>query len=156
MFALTISVMKTSYLNQENSNIWDLTEYTEEVIEYISGFVVKKLKIFVMCFKCIQLLEDEEMYSRLWTRKKYGKLTKASMFVIDICNQGEKSFRLLKSTVNLLSNHFNAVKILIMRTMIDLPRAIFENIGDHFYDEEPLSNHGYDIAKLILQAYFKI
>ncbi|XP_044746269.1 uncharacterized protein LOC123307864 isoform X3 [Coccinella septempunctata] len=32
----------------------------------------------------------------------------------------------------------------------------FKNYGDHFYDEEPLSNHGYALAKMILQAYFKI
>lgn len=38
--------------------------------------------------------------------------------------------------------------------MIDLPGDIFQNYGDHFYDEKSLSNHGYALAKWILLVYY--
>ena len=80
------------------SDAWNLTDYVEDIVSYISGFVVKGLKKFVNCSKCLNYLESEESASLLQKRKTFGRLVKASKFVINLCKEGEKFFRFFKTT----------------------------------------------------------
>lgn len=61
-------------LNDYSSAAWNLTMYTEDVVAYISGFVVRALKKCVTCAQCLALLETDEVLSSLQKRKQFGNL----------------------------------------------------------------------------------
>ncbi|CAH1156107.1 unnamed protein product [Phaedon cochleariae] len=140
-----------------SSNVWNMTLYNEDVIGYTAGFVVRKIKPNVHCNLCLIMLETDENISALQLRKTYGRLIKASEFVINVCKEGEKCLRSFKSSSNLFSREFGNLKnFLIIKTIQNLPTNIYNSFEDHFYDEEPLSNHGYVLTKLILDSFFHI
>ena len=71
----------------------NLSEYTEEVLAYVSGAVVKSLKKKIHCPVCLMNLELEkevQSFSSLQRRKAYDKLTSASYDVFTIIKVAEK------------------------------------------------------------------
>lgn len=45
--------------------VWHLTCYVEDVIAYIAGFVIKKIKKVVSCSECFDMLEVHQTFSKL-------------------------------------------------------------------------------------------
>nr|CAI5861021.1 unnamed protein product [Callosobruchus analis] len=149
-------MMKSAYLNTPS---WDLTDYTKDVVGYISGFVVKQVKKVITCSKCLCLIETVHSLSVLQVRKEYSQLTKASSIVIEICKAGEKYFRFLHKTVNIFNKKLcNLLTLLITNTntMCNLPIEVYDGFGDHFYDEDPLTGHATTLFKLLLKKYFTL
>lgn len=140
-----------------NSNVWTLTTYIEDVVGYIAGFVVRSLKKCVTCVKCLHLLEGTQHFSFLQKVKEYGNLVKASYFVIQICKEGEKMFRLLNKVSKLPhKNVHNYEKIFINKTFQALPSNIYDHFTDHLFEDDPIDGHAPSLIKLILKVYFKI
>nr|CAI5839609.1 unnamed protein product [Callosobruchus analis] len=46
-------------------NIWHLTLYLEDVVAYIAGFIVKRLKKETKCLECLEILETSDTISKL-------------------------------------------------------------------------------------------
>lgn len=67
--------------NLENS----LSEYTNEVIMYIAGFISKRIGKYLRCKKCQEQLTDLKTLSSLQVLKCRGALTNASPDVIEMC-----------------------------------------------------------------------
>nr|CAH7721060.1 unnamed protein product [Callosobruchus chinensis] len=97
------SVKDNLAVYQSSSFAWNLTVYTENVVQYISGFVVKTLKKCVTCAKCTKILESATVISSLQKRKQYGNLVKASDLVINVCTAAEKYFRFFHKTTNIFN-----------------------------------------------------
>lgn len=47
-------------IHDYNSDMWNLTDYVQDVSSYIAGFVVRALKRCITCNKCKTLLEGDE------------------------------------------------------------------------------------------------
>lgn len=139
------------------SRAWDLTSYTDNIITYMAGFVVKKIKNSIVCGICFDLIENNEAKSAnflLQNRKKYGNLQQASDFVINVCRIAEKCLRYAKANGSIFKKN---IKIqLIYLTKRNLPLNILDSFHEHILDHEPLNNHGMQILNLILEIYFKI
>lgn len=143
--------------NYLGSNAWDLTIYSEDIVSYISGYVVKSMKKSVSCSKCLALLETNVSKSLLLERKKYGKLIKSSDLVRETCTTAERFFRFFHSTKNIFNKNIkNVSDILILNTLKLLPSSIWNCFGDHVFDDEIFSDHHIQLVKLILKQYFKI
>lgn len=139
------------------SKSWNLTIYTEDVVAYIAGFVVKGLKRTIGCLKCLNLLDANDSPSQLLLRKKYGKLTLASALVVDTCKVAEKLFRFFQSTMDLYNKRAkNLLELLVTQTMNVLPSSILDNFGDHIYDDDSITGHHFDLIKSILKSFFKL
>lgn len=133
---------------------WDLTVYTEDVVAYIAGFVVKVIKKCVS-YKCLILLEGTDNVSVLQERKKYGRLVNASNTVVKICTLAEKHFRFFNETSGIFNkNNKNLIATLIQSTMQKLPSNILDDFGSHVFDDEVIDGHVVTLLKLILQKYF--
>ncbi|CAH2087580.1 unnamed protein product [Euphydryas editha] len=65
-------------------------EYTQSVLEYISGFVTRKLSRQIKCEMCLALLIGDENLRSLISKKTRGGLKHASSGVIEIVNKTEK------------------------------------------------------------------
>lgn len=148
-------INKYKYLN---SQTWDLTLYAEDIVGYISGFIIRKLKNCVSCPKCLTLLESDISTSHLQKRKTYGKLVKASDLVISICKSGEKFFRFFLKTENIFNKKIdNLIQLLTTHTMTNMSHSILtDNFDDHFYDGDVMNGHASLLSKLILKHYFKL
>lgn len=139
------------------SDAWNLTCYVEDIVSYISGFVIKGLKKIVNCSDCLINLESNEPLSNLQQRKTYGKLVKASKFVVGICREGENFFRFFNATKGIFNKkNKDLINILVTHTLNTINPSAFEVFGDHMYDDVVLSEHPIYISKLILKSYFNI
>ncbi|GBN12744.1 DNA transposase THAP9, partial [Araneus ventricosus] len=96
-----------------------LSEYVEDVVAYISGFVQRKLISAIKCEECSDaLIYDEnsaENSYRLINRKNKGGLIKPSKDVYQLCKIGEKSFRIIQAAGKITSK--NVLELLIADSM---------------------------------------
>lgn len=139
------------------SSAWHLTEYVEDTVGYISGFVVKTLKKCVTCSTCKNLLECEHILSPLQIRKQYGNLVKASKLVIDICKAAEKYFRFFEKTTNIFNKNIkNLINILVKNTFETLSSSILIQFADHHLEDDPIDGHAFGLIKKILGCYFNL
>jgi hypothetical protein len=70
-----------------------ISEYTNDVITYICGYIARKLKNKINCAECSSQLVDENSVSKLISRKDRGGLIKPSVSVIEICKIAEMIFK---------------------------------------------------------------
>uniref|UniRef100_A0ABD2WXR8 Uncharacterized protein n=1 Tax=Trichogramma kaykai TaxID=54128 RepID=A0ABD2WXR8_9HYME len=84
------------------SMLGKLNMYTDEVIAYVSGAVVKSVRKKIACQDCIENLTLEKgrhSLSSLEVRKTYGTLKSESEDVIFVCRTAEKVFKVQTSLV---------------------------------------------------------
>lgn len=137
-------------------NNWYLTEYAEEVITYISGYVARSVEKKINCSFCKELLiskaQEDTCTNKLLKRKNRGGLYLASPDVIKICKNAEKTLRLNRDKLFKTKNILN---VLICQSLGTLPSSVF-NINEHIYDQSPLFDHRNQIIKQILQSFFNV
>lgn len=127
--------------------------YTTNVVEYISGFVSRKLIKQINCEICVrELITDNISISSLLTRKNRGRLTKPSSDVVKICIAAE-------GVVKTMSN-LSCSDLLVKMTSLGLRNLdmlnLFPSLKDHSHDQDPLCGHILQLTKLILITYFTI
>lgn len=131
-----------------------LSEYTTDIIAYISGAVVKIIKKKIkceLCLKGLELGEKEEALSVLQRRKSYGNLISASEDVIVVCKTAEKILRLQESYYEKY-----LLEKLILKCLHGLQiNSLFVKY-EHIFELAPLSDHKIQLIKLILNQYFQI
>lgn len=133
-----------------SSSSWNLTDYSENVVSYIAGFVIKSLKKCVTCLNCRVILEGEETYSLLQKRKQFGKLVNASKTVVSICKAAEKYFKFFMKIHGLLNkNTDNLLNHLVLSTFRTLNSDILDEFKDHLYDGTPPESHGFKLPQQI-------
>lgn len=143
--------------NYASSASWHLTDYVEDIVSYISGFVVKSLKKCVTCFTCKLLLECEHTVSALQMRKRYGRLVNASILVIDICKAAEKYFRFFHKTTNIFNKNIkNLIQVLVKNTFETLSSSILIEFHNHHLEDDPIDGHAFELIKKILRSYFNL
>lgn len=54
------------------SDMWHLTTYIEDIVGYIAGFVVHRLKNVITCNECFTILQENEPSNSLTLRKSRG------------------------------------------------------------------------------------
>lgn len=144
------------YLSTAN---YHLSNYAVDVIGYMAGFVIRSIVKKISCRKCCLVLREENIiHSNLQIWKSYGKLQKASKFVISLCKLAEQNLRILdiSSKINYVMNTKNIKTKLINTCLRYLPLNIYDLFGDHRFDSEPLADHCLIISKLILEKYIDI
>lgn len=143
--------------NFENLNNYEL-KYIDDVIHYITGFVIKKLYKQITCTICLKLLtnnKDVPQQLSLLDIKNKGGLVKPTKDVVYICKIAEKIFRTFQHTLPSIKN--NIIEYLTIKATSKLEiQNIFPEISEHILDQSPLDNHLLQIIKFILQYYFKV
>lgn len=144
---------ETKNIIQSTIQSWKLTPYVCDIVAYISGFVVKTLKKCVVCLECVKIMECDEVISLLQQRKQYGNLTKASRFVINLCQEAEWCVRVVKNSRNILSHKIGINHFIVTSTIKNLDRCIYNVFEQHQLDDDLWSNHSTLLVKLILRKY---
>lgn len=136
-----------------------ISEYSENVVVYIAGFVVKQISKKMLCDKCEESLYGDNSGSNLTflLRKNNGGLVIPSDDIVRVC-------RLCESTIRLLLKQNNGVPpkgpvscIVRKEVMKHLNLSnMFLHLHDHALENEFPENHILRIVKLTIDMYIKI
>lgn len=142
----------------------DLSEISENVVAYIAGFVVKKIKKIIFCNECQIILEEsraslDDTYFNLLKQKNRGGLLRPSSDVIKICMVVEKKIRLLMSiNSNKIPKESNFLEVFVSEVASSIlhNKKMFQQIDDHIFDHGLMENPRCKIIKYIISIYAKI
>ncbi|KAJ8735622.1 hypothetical protein PYW07_007242 [Mythimna separata] len=129
-----------------------LTTYTKEIISYIGGFVVRKLRKVIKCEDCIQALVSDK-YLGLIFKKDKGGLIYPSRDVIKVCTLAERIFRIHSHKGISCFTQKNLLPSLILATF---KRCQDVFINDHFDSQPFIGNHKVLLIKAISMHYFEL
>lgn len=127
-----------------------LSRFSEDVVAYIGGYIVRIVSKQLTCDGCLDILLDDEASSILIIIKDNGGLLRPSSFVIRLLCSAEEAFRLDQSKCRKLSVEgivLKSFKCFIFKHGNKLRRC-------QHYLEEP--NHILSLAKVILRKYVNI
>jgi len=134
----------------EDINFNNELMYVDEVIQYIAGFIVRKLYKQITCNVCLKLLPDDKMIPKqlsLLDIKNRGFLTKPTRDMTYLCKTAEITFRTFQQT--LPSIKYDIIKYLTIKETSKLQIAnIFNDISEHILDQSPLDNHLLQLIKM--------
>lgn len=141
--------------NLENNNllsVYQHSNFINDVVAYIAGFVVRKIKKTILCDICAVEIEVGLSESKLLDRKNNGGLIKTSHDVIQICKIAERTIKHFQAIDK--SNVINKITLEAMKNInID---KYFTNLSLHILDQEPLNNHVLQLIKIIINIYCKL
>lgn len=128
--------------------------YICNVVEYIAGFVARRLVRSIGCKICAEsLITSTDLYSALLLdRKNRGGLIKPHPSVTTICKVAEVIFR---TSTNFCRG--NVIEKMVIASMRKLNySSLFPQLSDHMLDQNPLNNHFLQLVRSILKTYFTI
>lgn len=134
-----MDVVDTKFELQDSviyENLLDLSLFQANVVEYIAGYVVKKVSGKLDCKICIEMLtENSTKMSLISIRDFGGKLKYPSSYVTQILTTSEKIIR-VELKQNHLSNAFSFDKIVlkILSDFVNLHKNTFSKLDEHCYE----------------------
>lgn len=126
--------------------------YVDDVIKYISGYVVRKLIRQDICHICSSFLTTKSTDSILITVKNRGNLIFPSEDVIKITRCCEI---VIRSNYNVIRTRKNIKTILIMKVFTDVCHAVFNDnvMTEHILQQDVFDNHRIELIKRIITTY---
>ncbi|XP_064460284.1 uncharacterized protein LOC135370468 [Ornithodoros turicata] len=124
-----------------------LSRFSEDIVAYIGGYVVRIVSSKLTCNGCLDTLLDDETSSVLIMLRDNGGLVKPSSFVTRLLCCAQQTFRLEK---------LRSVKLVVRVIVLKSFNHFILTHGDKLplcqhYAEEP--DHIISLAKVILQKY---
>lgn len=136
----------------------NLSLYISDIIEYIAGFVVRKIKSTVQCEICLKAIQSDTSSGNFVNIKNYSNVKQAltipSTDVIHICKIAEAEIRLLEKTDHLVQK--NILQKLIIKIMRNVRSSVFSEYYEHMYDNNVESNHIIHLIKIISFHYCNV
>lgn len=148
-------------LTEETSNI-----FRENIVHYVAGFVVTKLRKQLKCQTCLTALDERchplgsHNYSRVDTKtllliKDNGGLCYPSPSVVKLCSLTENVIRQLGTIKGSAKNIHLKIECLVLRQLIT--RDIFPTLTQHMFDDELGCQHHLNVlTKKIIKIYLNI
>jgi len=133
-----------------------LSEYSQEIIIYIAGFIVRYFTKHIICEICVESLTDNNKTGTLIHLKDRGSLLYPSQSVVNICKETEKVIRFyIKEQHAIISNTYNAnyIAYCVLRNLN--MNNIFTDLITHSNDQNVLTCHRVQLVKSIILKYVK-
>jgi len=125
-----------------------------DIVEYIAGFVVKKLKTKINCNECVKALLSDSSNNFLLNIKNQGRLIKPSTDVVKLCKLSETIF---KSHQNEIKCKKDIISYLTIKASSKIQiSTLFSSLSVHILDQSPLDNHLLQIVTFIFKTYFTL
>lgn len=149
MLHSSFNILEDDYSKKDK---WVESEYLDDIIKHIAGFIVYSLKKKIHCKQCLNMLvlnnSDKSKFSEL---KNRGNLSFASNDVTLIRRYTERILSFHKDSLLMKNIYFKIVS----ETLKILPPATFHN-NNHILEPEPLYDHRQQFIYLIVQNYIDI
>ncbi|KAG8174446.1 hypothetical protein JTE90_027101 [Oedothorax gibbosus] len=141
-----------------------LSECSKDIVQYIAGFVTKKLLKTLKCQECLNavrldgIMEDDISAQPLISFKSLGNLVHPSKEVTKICIETEKFFRECVVKTSFFEEKKKLVCLPNMTKVYEhvCSRSYFPNLIAHQFDSDPLDNHLLHLIRAIVQTYMKV
>jgi hypothetical protein len=137
-----------------------LSEYCNNIIVYVSGYVVKKLLRKVNCPDCaLSLVEENEVleHSLFLSQRDKGGLKKPSKDVVSVCTFTEKCIRselaVCKGKLR-TGNIGNRITTLVLKHTLEKP--VFLNLSSHVLESLLPENHVLSLIKAIVKEFLNL
>lgn len=142
-----------------------LSNFTENVVAYIAGFVVKNIKKIIKCNVCLSVMEEERQasvdldYFKLLHRKDraaaFSGLIKPSADVVKCCMFTERKIKqIMGLTNNLMPKEKNFMDVFVTSISGTLfeERKLFCSLENHVFDISMYEmNHKMKLIKFIVK-----
>lgn len=128
----------------------EISGFKENVINYVSGFIVKKIKCKTDCYNCIKSLESGQKAGLTSLREidqTNSKLVYASEFVVKVVKLAEQI------VIGELEKNWLQKKYFFDFINIKICNAFVSLFGNIF---KLMDNHSYDLMKKIVSCYVSI
>ena len=129
------------------------SEYKDNVVTYMSGYVQKALESKIGCVYCAEKLkEDEKESCKMIKKKDFGGLTKPSLNVNTVVHICDKLLRQMIKESNILQERNVMQKLTagVISVLNQKALTVFSNF-DHSDDPSVLQKHSIIIVKKIIQ-----
>jgi hypothetical protein len=143
-------------------NVLDVTrlsDYVEDVVSYIAGWVVRKILPRIKCNDCREALISTAAtkdHCLLLELRNRGGLYHPSRDVVIIARRTEKAIRhFLGGTMATTNNvHYAEIEKTVLQS---LPSHLFSDYENHFLDSlYDISSHYISLSKCICRAYINV
>lgn len=142
-------------------NYGRLSEFKFGLITYIAGYVVRMVTPKIHCPECVAALTDDvptdTVGAQFMRLKNRGGLVKASVSVVDVCEETEKCFqRMHNVTKGQLPRAAQIVPAIASSVLAEVGIRSFVTLHNHMFDSTPDSNHIFNLIKCVSQSYCQI
>lgn len=138
-----------------------LDSLVENVVVYVSGWVVRKVMKQLDCDQCRECLVTTSLPSSLsssyclLTLKNNGGLVVPSAGVVHICNTAEKIIRQMIGINK--ANNTVTTQSMICRVLASLGPGDILNMGEHMIDtQDGIDNHHFRLIRRVIAGYLTI
>jgi len=132
--------------------VYQNSNYINDVIGYIAGFVVRCILKRIQCQVCANEIKSQETNSLLLNKKNRGGLTMANADVVNKCQIAEHTVREYSENSNHMSIDYFVLKSI---SILNIDKY-FINLTNQIMDQEPLNNHLLQMIRLILKTFITI
>jgi len=134
------------------------TEYKNEVITYLAGYIARKLMKTLHCVECVGALIEQNADTKnnynLINIKNRGSLIYPSKDLVYISKKIENTIRHYLCENETLSNfNMNTFVCKVMEELIHI--NIFPELKEHVNDQSFSSNHVNHLLRIIIESYTK-
>lgn len=141
------------------TNVTEISEFSNNIIEYIAGYIVKQLQKKLYCEECLRVLTIQSSNTNNFVYAvNRGGLIQPTQDVITICIKCE---RIIRHNLHISSNTMISKKLdetyltnNVLQSLFDT--NLFESLREHTYDQTPMENHILHLMRAIVQKYIKI
>ncbi|KAJ8334003.1 hypothetical protein SKAU_G00413220 [Synaphobranchus kaupii] len=135
-----------------------LSEYKDAAINYIAGFVVKKLREKVTCMPCSQALTSMEGTHSFLALKDRGGLQKPSKGMVAVCQATERCFqRLLRRNGGKPPQGSGVTLAVVIQVLADCAeKNLFPGLHNHMFDTCVEANHVHILVKMASSWFCKV
>lgn len=137
------------------STLWSLSSYIEDVVKYISGFVIRKLLRSNICDTCSIFLTAKSTDSILITLKSRGKLIFPSEDVIKIAKVCET---IIRENSHIIFKTKNIKNVLVMKSFQTVCHLVFNDnkMTEHIMQQDIFNNHKTELIQSIIKIYINL
>ena len=132
-----------------------LSTFVGDVVEYIAGFVVRKVSVQHGCAECSVVLFRKRA-SGLVQRKNRGGLKLPSAEVVKNCRKAESCIRASANDRTFLTTKRDVYVVRIFREVVGDYPTIFSDLDEHVCDQAPLQNHKFCLLKLVIAKFIVV
>jgi len=134
-----------------------ITEFSEAIVEYVAGFVARRLTKALKCSACTTALTDARRGFQLIDKKDRGGLVRPSRECLRICLKSEKIFRRFLAEGNGRIDGEKLIPIRLAHTVLKTLnlRLEFTSLDEHSLNQDLMYSHKIHLINSIAELYFR-
>jgi len=143
----------------DTPDVTALSQYVENAVSYIAGYVIRNLSKKISCETCLQALKGEmnnEPWNQFLAIKSRGGLIVPSVSTLAICEIAEQRFRAMQHSTRSDGKQLSTIIQLSVTKHMLRDYDVFPSLQNHMFETEPENNHRINLVKLVAGEYVKI